>query len=136
MLSISPEYKDEPAYLQIQQSNCSTIPEPTINFAFHSSKPFLRIMQFQTLINAVALVLFIAGAHAKVQAGSIDSIVNKVKSSKGEDRAMTFNGEDKTVIVSLDDPTASKQQWIFTNVQLDLKTLSISPADNKGDQCA
>jgi hypothetical protein len=68
-------------------------------------------MQFQNLINAVALVLFIAGAHAKVQAGSIYSIVNKVKSSEGEDRAITFNGEDKTVTVSLDDPTASNQVY-------------------------
>ena len=65
-------------------------------------------MQFKTFVNAIALVLFAAGAHAKVPSGTY-SIVNKVESSGGDSRAITFNGEKQTVSVSLDDPTASKQ---------------------------
>ncbi|KIJ91751.1 hypothetical protein K443DRAFT_114637 [Laccaria amethystina LaAM-08-1] len=81
-------------------------------------------MQFNTFVNTVALVLFVAGAHAKVPSG-IYSIINKVQSSEGKNRTITFNGERKTVTVSLDDRTISKQ-----------KTQSISPADKRGDQCA
>jgi hypothetical protein len=67
-------------------------------------------MQFKTFVNAVALVLFVSGAHAKVSSGTY-SIVNKVQSSEGDDRAITFNGEGETVTVSLNDPTASKQVY-------------------------
>ncbi|KIJ91697.1 hypothetical protein K443DRAFT_653509 [Laccaria amethystina LaAM-08-1] len=89
-------------------------------------------MQFKTFVNAVALVLFVSGAHAKVSSGTY-SIVNKVQSSEGDDRAITFNGEGETVTVSLNDPTASKQ-WIVKD--LGKKTQSISPVDKEGDQCA
>lgn len=67
-------------------------------------------MQFKTFVNAVALALFAAGAHAKVPSGTY-SIINKVFSSEGEPRAITFNGKGQTVTVSLGDPTASKQVY-------------------------
>lgn len=90
-------------------------------------------MQFKTFVNAVALALFAASVHAKVPAGTY-SIVNKVPSSDGLSRAITFNGEGQTVTVSFDDSTASKQQWIVEDY--DGKAQSISPVDGDGLQCA
>ena len=65
-------------------------------------------MQFKTFVSAVALALFAAGVHAKVPSGTY-SIVNKLPSSGGDPRAITYNGVGETVTVSLNDPTASKQ---------------------------
>jgi len=68
-------------------------------------------MQFKTFVNAVVLALFAAGAHAKVPSGTY-SIVNKVPSSEGAPRAVTFNGKGQTVTVSaLGDPITSKQVY-------------------------
>ena len=108
-------------------------------------------MQFKTFVNAVALALFAAGAHAKVPSGTY-SIVNKVPSSDNLQRVITFNGNGQTVTVSSDDPLASQQvypasinhliclvsptlqQWIVEDY--DERTQSISPVDGDGLQCA
>jgi hypothetical protein len=152
MLSIHLEYKDEPAHLQIQQSNCPTIRECvqvvpniissklilenvdlplTLNLFFktifevcslsHFNHNYLtplenRTMQFKIIVNAVTLVLFIAGAHANTPDGTY-SIINKVPSTSNKakirpaDRAITFNGKGKPLTVLWDNPDSPEQVY-------------------------
>ena len=66
-------------------------------------------MQIKTFINAVALALLAAGAHAKIPSGTY-TILNRVPSSQGKLRAITFNGKGQTVTVSSGIPIPDSKQ--------------------------
>lgn len=66
-----------------------------------------RIMQIKTFVNAVALALLTAGAHARVPSGTY-SIVNRIHSIHGDRRAITFYGEGQEL---------TTQRWIRSNSQ-------------------
>ena len=68
-------------------------------------------MQIKTFINAVALALLAAGAHAKIPSGTY-TIVNQIPSGiLEEQRIITFNGKGQTVTVSSDISTGSEQVY-------------------------
>ncbi|KIJ91698.1 hypothetical protein K443DRAFT_14186 [Laccaria amethystina LaAM-08-1] len=99
-------------------------------------------MQFKTIVNAVTLVLFIAGAHANAPDGTY-SIINKVPSTSNKakirpaDRAITFNGKGKPLTVLWDNPDSPEQS--IEDFDKNTQTISLAVAgDFEGErlQCA
>lgn len=73
------------------------------------TRPSNRIMQLKSLVNAVALALFAASAHAQAPAG-IYSIIN---GGATEPLAITFDSQGQALTVTTEDVTSTKKLVLY-----------------------